>query len=411
MKRGQTGICALVAVDKPAGCSSHDVVSAVRRATGERRVGHAGTLDPFATGLLIVGIGPATRLSNFVMDDFKEYAARIAFGCSTQTDDLSGEIAGDGLAELSTDDLCRLADPEFARSVLDGFLGTQMQMPPAYSAKKIAGKKAYELAREGTEVELAATEVVVRAAELLHCGSGDASELDGSHSASVWSGECSHGGLDVGFSDERMAGLPWWDVRFDVSKGTYIRALARDIGREVGCGAFLSRLRRLSLGSIGVADAVPFDDVEKLGDPDYLQSMSLDPCKVLGLSKHECTEEEIARIGNGAPLKVTLNQIESFGENDPVGIPAQICMVSSGRMLAVYEAERTDEAQRSARAEHEKSRRVHGRGVSERRLLAEGQPEPLRYTPTAHPSGSSAKTQAIRYKSKLVIPGGAIGVE
>ncbi len=340
------------------------MVSAVRRATGERRVGHAGTLDPFATGLLVVGIGPATRLSNFAMDDFKTYSARISFGCSTSTDDLSGEIAADAPDSIDPGDatLADLTDPGFAQDVLNGFLGEQMQLPPAYCAKKVAGKKAYELAREGAFAELERSAIVVRSAKLLACGRGD----DG-----TWSAENVRGGLDTGFSDARMATLPWWDVEFSVSKGTYIRALARDIGQHVGCGAFLSKLRRTALGCICVADAVPFDDLGELGDAEFLRSACLDPCKVLGLPVCACLSDDIVRIGNGAPITVRLESIDfsycAGGGGTAPAAAQSICMVHGQKLHAIYTADIGQLA--------------------------------------AYPSG------AVQYACKLMIPGGVIGVE
>lgn len=368
MKRGQTGICALVAIDKPAGCSSHDVVNAVRSATGERRVGHAGTLDPFATGLLVVGIGPATRLSSLVMDETKVYEARISFGLSTATDDLSGEAVSEGDVPEC------ILEHEYAEGILRRFLGEQDQLPPAYSAKKKGGRKAYELARAGEEVELDPVRVRVDKAQLLATGCGEggvgASSSDGGGGspgtvdgtrvpdrpddpdamgghAPIGSadeaspdeladpgcgGRASSGRLDVAASDPRMAKLPWWDVRFAVSKGTYIRSLARDIGHEVGCGAFLSRLRRVQAGPVAIDDAISYCDISQLADPTYLQKRCLDPVVATGLISYECDAPTISKVRNGAPVQVP---VQAFGGGP---VPERIAMVHDGRLHAVYAA-------------------------------------------------------------------------
>lgn len=363
MKRGQTSICALVAIDKPAGRSSHDIVNAVRRATGERRVGHAGTLDPFATGLLVVGIGPATRLSNLVMDVTKVYEARISFGLSTATDDLSGDVVSEGDVPEC------ILERGYAESILRDFLGEQDQLPPAYSAKKKGGRKAYELARAGEEVELDPVRVRIDGAELIAAGSGECvaglrgdapsvpNRIDGSavtfgpdsggnadgassgEQADLDDGGSAHvgglahaGGLDAAPSDPRMAGLPWWEVRFSVSKGTFIRSLARDIGREVGCGAFLSRLRRVQAGAVAIDDAIAYDDVPQLADPAYLQAHCLDPVAATGLISYECDAPTISKVRNGAPVQVP---VQAFGGGP---VPERIAMVHGGRLHAVYAA-------------------------------------------------------------------------
>ena len=172
----------LLAVDKPVGCTSHDVVSQCRRALHERRVGHAGTLDPMASGVMVVGVGQATRLLGMLTLDTKSYVADISFGVETNTDDAEGEpIAAD------------LRDPAYARERLCAMLGPQMQVPPAFSAISVNGVRAYKAAREGNAVELPPRPVEVYSADLIAVsGEGDACV---------------------------------WTAAFSVSKGTYIRAL------------------------------------------------------------------------------------------------------------------------------------------------------------------------------------------
>jgi tRNA pseudouridine55 synthase len=173
-------------VDKPAGVTSHDVVAIVRRVLGQKSVGHTGTLDPFATGLLVVLLGKATRLARFLDGMPKVYSATVRFGQSSDTDDSTGvlrsQVAGRESSEAEV------------RSALASFVGTQQQMPPAFSAKKIDGQRAYARARKGEEVVLKPVEVTFHSAELLRYEWPDA------------------------------------DVRVSVSAGTYIRALARDLG-------------------------------------------------------------------------------------------------------------------------------------------------------------------------------------
>lgn len=398
MKRGSSGICALVAIDKPRGCSSHDIVSAVRRATGERRVGHAGTLDPFATGLIVVGIGPATRLLNLVMDDYKSYNARISFGCTTSTDDLSGEIIEIALGAASLLDFIdkpntysdQFLNPEFAQGLLDSFLGEQTQLPPAYSAKKIAGKKSYELARAGEKIKLSPVDIEVTKAKLVACGYGDKcfwqdrvldianEDFAPADENYLWSSTQDEknlrGGLDCEFSDACMKDLPWWDVSFLVSKGTYIRALARDIGNKAGCGAFLSRLSRTSLNNITLENAIAFDDIGKLRCMDFLESVCLDPCEVLELPCYDCSDDEMTKVNNGSPIEVELEHIstsmhtETSGTNQKniIQVPQNICVTYLGKMCGIYT------------------------------LISE--------------SDAAALRRKTKYKSKLVIPGGIIGV-
>ena len=149
MRRGQSEACLVVGVDKPEGMTSHDVVNACRRIFGERRVGHTGTLDPLATGALVVCVGPATRLDAYMVGHDKTYDVRISFGVATDTDDRTGEVLR--TAEIPAD----VCDPDFAASVLLGFLGKQKQMPPAYSAIKKGGVKACDAARSLDGVSVA----------------------------------------------------------------------------------------------------------------------------------------------------------------------------------------------------------------------------------------------------------------
>ena len=228
----------LLIVDKPQGVTSHDIVAAVRGALHMKRVGHAGTLDPMATGALVVGFGNATRLLNVIVEHDKTYEATIRLGQRTTTDDADGEtIAVRPVPAMSCDEL---------RAVIDArFTGTIEQVPNTYSAIKINGRRAYDLARDGQDVQLKARPVTihefavldvrpVRVAAMADGRPGDAPE-------NVGSGDGSLPMLDV-------------DVRVTCSAGTYIRALARDLGESLGVGGHLTRLRRIRVGRYRVDD-------------------------------------------------------------------------------------------------------------------------------------------------------------
>ena len=156
MKRTPSGLNLLVGIDKPCGMTSHDVVNKVRRALGERRVGHAGTLDPFASGILVVGVGQATRLMQYATSDFKSYTARISWGMETLTDDLEGEVRCEAPVPEA------VLDQEYATAALERLSRQTEQVPPAFSAIKVDGVRAYSEARKGHEVELAARPIEVR---------------------------------------------------------------------------------------------------------------------------------------------------------------------------------------------------------------------------------------------------------
>ncbi|MDR2109068.1 MAG: tRNA pseudouridine(55) synthase TruB [Coriobacteriales bacterium] len=222
-KRGATRLCGVLAVDKPAGMTSHDVVDRLRWITGEGRIGHAGTLDPDATGLLLICIGPATKRSEKLMEHDKTYEARVVFGAATTTDDAAGEILRTAAVPAE------VADADFARLVLASFLGEQQQLPPQFAAIKKDGRKAYELARKGEKVELEPRSVVFHEIDLLGTGA------------------------------------EYWDIRARVSKGTYLRALARDLGEAVGSAAHLGQLRRTRIGRVAVERAQTLEQLEQLG--------------------------------------------------------------------------------------------------------------------------------------------------
>jgi tRNA pseudouridine55 synthase len=233
-KRGATNLSGILAVDKPSGITSHDVVDRLRRITGEGRIGHAGTLDPAATGLLLICIGPATKQADALMAGRKTYEARILFGAATSTDDAEGSV-------IATAPIpARIADEAYARGVLAGFEGEQQQMPPQFAAIKKNGKKAYQLARAGEHVELEPRTISIYELRLI------------------------------------AATSEYWDIEADVSKGTYIRALARDLGEAVGSKAHMGALRRTRSGAISIAQAKTLEDLQQGNVENYFLDPSVD---------------------------------------------------------------------------------------------------------------------------------------
>jgi tRNA pseudouridine55 synthase len=218
----------LLIIDKPAGITSHDVVARVRRALKTKRVGHTGTLDPFATGVMVVLVGKATRLAQFLDKDEKEYEAVVKFGFETDTGDNTGQRTAD--SALQAEEIAERLENIDWESVLQKFRGSIEQIPPMYSAKKVEGKKLYELARQGVEIERKPVTVNIAKLELID------SALRTPHSAVL---------------------------RVACSAGTYIRTLAEEIGREIGVGAHLTALRRTRAGRFSIDEATRLDEVSE----------------------------------------------------------------------------------------------------------------------------------------------------
>ena len=222
-------------VDKPAGPTSHDVVAVVRRALKTSQVGHTGTLDPLATGLLVVLVGGATRLARFLAADEKEYVADVRLGVSTPTYDAAS--LAEGFAGPIPDARYPIADVE---AVLERFRGSYQQTPPSYSAKKVAGVAAYERARQNQPLDLKPVLVTVRELHLLE------------------SSDIGHRTSDIGAGDLLR-------LRVAAGAGFYVRSLAHDIGQALGCGAHLETLRRTRVGRFVVDDALTLDRLEAEG--------------------------------------------------------------------------------------------------------------------------------------------------
>jgi tRNA pseudouridine55 synthase len=243
-------------IDKPAGMTSHDVVALVRRAVGERRVGHTGTLDPFATGVLVVLVGRATRLAQFLSGAEKEYEAMIRLGYATDTGDITGArvlseppaVAGGPHAKAQSTKSFRREEIEAALASLRGEIE---QTPPMYSAKKIAGEKLYELARRGEEVERKAVRVTVSQFE--------ARPTDGSL---------------LKLNEDGTSDVA---VRVVCSAGTYVRTLAESVGERLGVGAHLSELRRTRAGRFKIADAITLDRLDDVARSGAVEQVLISP--------------------------------------------------------------------------------------------------------------------------------------
>ncbi len=215
----KTGMNGLVIIDKPAGRTSHDIVNVWRRLSGSRRVGHLGTLDPMATGVLALVVGSATRLAQFYGKQLKTYEAEILFGTVSDTYDVEGELTPTGAA---------LPDPDAVRTALDQFRGSFAQVPPPVSAKKVKGVPAYKLARKKIDVELPPVQVEI--SELV---------VTAQQSDSI-------------------------TITVTCSAGTYIRGIAHDLGQNLGCGAVLAKLRRTRSGDFDLSRARSLDDLTAL---------------------------------------------------------------------------------------------------------------------------------------------------
>lgn len=267
----------ILIIDKPEGLTSHDVVARARRILKTKRIGHTGTLDPFATGVMVILVGRATRLAQFLDKDVKEYEAVVRFGFETDTGDRTGSPRPrvQSRKAVSIDDI---------KSVLNEFHGEIEQIPPMYSAKKVAGKKLYELARKGVEVERKAAKVLIYKLELV---------------------------------DDHEIRSPQSAIRIQVacSAGTYIRTLAEDIGRRVGAGAHLTELRRTRAGKFELSKSITLDDLKKLEDPsaallpiteavEHLPSMILSAERAVKTKSGLSTRIADAKFQEGQPVRM-----------------------------------------------------------------------------------------------------------
>jgi tRNA pseudouridine55 synthase len=294
----------VLVIAKPAGPTSHDVVALIRRLAATKRVGHGGTLDPFASGVLPLFLGRATRLVEYHLGDRKGYRATICFGASSTTDDLEGEL---------TPASAPAPNRAGVEAALRSFLGPISQRPPAYSAIKVAGRRAYAMARAGEHVELASRDVTIHSLELLE-----------------W--------------DDSDPDRPIAVVDVECSAGTYIRALARDLGEAVGGAAYLGALVRTASGPFRLEDAVSLERArEAAGDgPDRLASLLLPVDAGLDeLSELVVTDEEVQAIARGqfvrpkSPASTALSAAASDGPiriRDRAGRLIAIATLTDGRL-------------------------------------------------------------------------------
>ncbi|MGN8553976.1 UNVERIFIED_CONTAM: tRNA pseudouridine(55) synthase TruB [Microbacterium sp. SLM126] len=246
----------ILLVDKPGGITSHDVVARARRALGTRKIGHAGTLDPMATGLLVLGVEGATRLLTFIVGLDKTYTATIRLGVATDTDDADGQA-------VAATDASSLASAAIHAAIAP-LTGRISQVPSTYSAIKVDGRRAYDLARAGEEVDLKAREVTVSRFEVL--------------------------------AERREVEVVDLDVVVDCSSGTYIRSLARDLGSALGVGGHLTALRRTCIGPFEVTDAAR---VEEIGDRPLIAPAEV-AASVLG--RFDVTADEARDLRHGKRL-------------------------------------------------------------------------------------------------------------
>ena len=276
----------ILLVDKPQGPTSHAIVAQARKALGLKKVGHAGTLDPMATGLLVLGVGPGTKLLTFFVGLDKTYRATIRLGQATHTDDAEGEPLGDA----ASPELLDSVDSSQIEQVLSGYTGTIDQIPSSVSAVRIDGKRAYDRVRAGEDVDIPSRQVTIHRIDVLEI---------------------------------RRAG-PWWDidVEIDCSSGTYIRAIARDVGNDLGVGGHLTALRRTRVGPFAVDDAMGPEEItaESLIALGEAASAVL---PVVRLSAAQSTE-----LGHGK--QVFIQAPDGVGPDTPVA-----CVGPGGDLVAI----------------------------------------------------------------------------
>ncbi|MCF0104834.1 MAG: tRNA pseudouridine(55) synthase TruB [Eggerthellaceae bacterium] len=249
--------------------TSHDVVLRLRKILRIKKIGHMGTLDPLAEGLLLIGLGSGAKLNAYLSELDKSYIAEILIGQSTDTDDSEDDV----IEHKIISSLCY--DEAYARDILDSFTGRQMQLPPNYSAVKIAGQKAYEISRKGGLPDLRPREVEVYEADLLEIA-----------------------------IEENMR-LPIWKVMFTVSKGTYVRSLARDIGKRLACGAHIKELFRDKVGSVCSEEAIGLDELEEADNATKLAySKLINPLLLIDAPRYDLSREQFSKVENGIKIKL-----------------------------------------------------------------------------------------------------------
>jgi tRNA pseudouridine55 synthase len=260
----------VVNLDKPVGPTSHDMVALLRRLTGDRRIGHAGTLDPLASGVLPILVGAATRFSEELTGGRKRYQATIRLGATSVTDDGEGPIAPTAVD---------VPDDPAIRAALARMVGTFEQLPPAFSARKLGGRTAHRAARAGDALALQPRQVVVDALEVLDIARGAT-------------------GTDV-------------TIDLHCGPGTYVRSIARDLGQVLGCGGYLAALRRTEAAGLRVEDAVRPEQLEALREQGRLADAILPVAKLLPLPHVQLSDHDVGRFRNGS--RVAVSDLPSAG--------------------------------------------------------------------------------------------------
>ncbi|RMH17092.1 MAG: tRNA pseudouridine(55) synthase TruB [Gemmatimonadetes bacterium] len=296
---------AVLPVDKPAGPTSHDVVAWARRALSIRRIGHTGTLDPFATGLLVLCVGPATRLVEHLTGLPKRYRAEVRLGVSTDTHDPEGRVVHEHAGPIQV-------DADVLGAALEGLRGEILQVPPAFSAKKVDGERMHRRARRGETVRLEPVPVTVYDLTLV-----------------------SHDG-------------PRLILDVTCSAGTYVRALARDLGEALGVGAHLTALRRTAVGDLRVEDALPGERLREPGGAEAAREHLLEPLRALDHLAHVAVDAEQARrlrLGQAVPVPASdavLGAAARGGAGTPPGAGTRpgearepVAVVEAGRLVAI----------------------------------------------------------------------------
>lgn len=322
-KNDPTAPSGILVVDKPAGMTSHDVVARIRRLARTRKVGHAGTLDPMATGVLIIGLGKATRLLTWIAGNDKAYNATVRFGATTTTEDFEGTLTSTlGCASLAA------VQVEAAMVPLRGDI---MQVPSSVSAIKIDGKRAHALVREGVEVEIPARPVTIHELTLLGEPTPGRLVVEEQGSEAPNTEAPAEEARNEASVDIPVMDMP---IHAEVSSGTYIRALGRDLGEALGCGAHLTALRRTRVGAFPVAQAHPLAELERIA-AEHAETGSEDRpplpitdlnTAVLAMFPHiQLDERETELFSHGQAPRRPRAEVEALREQageDPIGVLA-----------------------------------------------------------------------------------------
>jgi len=298
----QNMIDGILIIDKPAGFTSHDVVAKTRRILKTKRVGHTGTLDPFATGVIVILVGRATRLAQFLDKDIKEYEAVVRFGFETNTGDFTGSPKESRITNYEL----RITE---IKNALENFRGEIRQTPPMFSAKKVGGKKLYELARKGIEIEREPVRVKIYEIEIIE------PQIHADEHGLKSKEQKTKDKLREATPDSRLRTS---DLKFRVvcSAGTYIRTLAEDIGKKIGIGAHLVALRRIRAGRFNLSKSITLEKLEEIVSSDKHNEIFISMSEAVShLPEIKLSTEEVLKVKNG--MKLTF-EIEDVWDNQAI---------------------------------------------------------------------------------------------